>query len=231
MNLDDYCSGGYFLMRSGRPDWKSPWGAHLPEGNLISLSTCICRDRLSVSWGWTPGNLEAALRFGIVESRIEEFVTWSRDDFLKSVGYDGMFHSVDAARNFARRFEIDRRDLFIIGAALPRLLHELWTGEASDAAGIDKRIQACLVVEPGGVVLGYDIVSFRYGDFGHSWLCSGLDKDMHELYGIRANHHGLLATYEDAKQVNDWIAEDDCKGQRAEPEPYDFWLLMSYPLE
>jgi len=41
----------------------------------------------------------------------------------------------------------------------------------------------------------------------------------------------VLDSYTDAKQINDWIAEDEGKGTRAEPEPYDFWLVLSYPLE
>lgn len=54
---------------------------------------------------------------------------------------------------------------------------------------------------------------------------------MNKLLGLRANARVLIDTYADAKKVNDWIAEDDGKGVRAEPEPYDFWLLVSYPLD
>ena len=67
-------------------------------------------------------------------------------------------------------------------------------------------------------------------DFGHSWLCSGLERDMHERFGIRANNKGLLDSYADAKQVYDWIADDAMQGARAEPEPYALWLLLAYPL-
>jgi hypothetical protein len=233
VTLDDYCSGGYFLVRPGRPDWGSSFWNFVPEGDLISLSHCVCRDRLEVSWGWTHGNREAALRFGIADERWEEFRAWCEGEFLnhESVDFDGMFHSVNGARAFVRQFNINHLDLALIGAALPKALIDLWSDEAPAPAGIDKRIRARLAVEPGGDVLGYDVVSFGFGDFGHSWLCSGLDKDMYDLFGIRANNYGLLATFQEAKQVYDWIAEDDCKGQRAEPEPYDFWLLMSYPFE
>jgi hypothetical protein len=230
INLADYYSGGYFLIRPGRPDWGPNFGLYLPHGDLISLSHCICRDRLQLSWGWTPGDHEAAQRFGIRDERWEEFRAWCGDEYKKSLDYNGMFHSVDAARAFVRRFNLNHRDLVLIGVGLPKALFDLWSDEAPDAAGISKRIQARLAVEVGGEVLGYDVVSFDYGDFGHSWLCSGLDEDMHDLYGIRPNQDGLITTFDDAKKVYDWIAEDEGKGHRGEPEPYHFWLLMSYPL-
>jgi hypothetical protein len=53
---------------------------------------------------------------------------------------------------------------------------------------------------------------------------------MHELFGIRPNQYGLISTYDEAKKVHDWIAEDNMQGTRAEPYPYDAWLLVSYPL-
>ena len=41
----------------------------------------------------------------------------------------------------------------------------------------------------------------------------------------------MIDSYEYAKKIYDWIAEDEQKGTRAEPEPYDFWLLTSYSIE
>lgn len=114
---------------------------------------------------------------------------------------------------------------------MPLEHQKIWLDEEPDDEGIAKRVKQGIAVEPGGTPIGYDILSYGgYRDFGHSWLCSGLEKDMHELFGIRANELGLLATYDDARKVYEWIAEDECKGIRAEPEPYDMWLLLSYPL-
>ena len=50
---------------------------------------------------------------------------------------------------------------------------------------------------------------------------------MNELFGIRPNPYGLIDTYEDAKKVADWIAEDKHRG---EPLPYYPWLIVQYPL-
>ena len=80
------------------------------------------------------------------------------------------------------------------------------------------------------MILGFEIASFAYHDFGHSWLCSGINQDMYQLYGIHPNAYGLIDTAEDARKVYDWIAEDEMQGRRAEPEPYAYWLLVSYPL-
>ncbi|MBC7870871.1 MAG: hypothetical protein H7Y09_08530 [Chitinophagaceae bacterium] len=231
IDLRDLYSGGYFLLRAGRPDWPPPFGEFLPNGNLISLSNCICRKRLSVIWGCDPGNRKAALEFGIPETRLTEFVAWCGTEYRESMDLTSMFYSSDAARNFIRRFELNTDNLFIIGAGLPHELHKAWREEEPDNEGIAKRVKQGIPIDKSGEPIGYDVVSYSYHDFAHSWLCSGLEKDMSETFGIRVNSIGLLNTYADAKKVNDWIAEDDGKGVRAEPEPYDLWLVVSYPLE
>jgi hypothetical protein len=48
LNLNDFYSGGYILIGSDRPDWPPLFGDYLPPGNLLSLSTCFCPQRLSV---------------------------------------------------------------------------------------------------------------------------------------------------------------------------------------
>ncbi|MCA9885199.1 MAG: hypothetical protein KC708_19615, partial [Anaerolineae bacterium] len=75
-----------------------------------------------------------------------------------------------------------------------------------------------------------EVLSESFTEMGCSWLCSGLEKDMFTLFGIRPNEHGLLNSLEDAMKVYEWIAEDECKGYRAEPEPYFPWLVVSYSI-
>lgn len=79
-------------------------------------------------------------------------------------------------------------------------------------------------------MLGFEVVSYWY-QLGHSWLCSGLEREMHQLFGISPNARGFIDTLEQAMQVYEWIAEDEQKGQRAEPEPYYPWLVVEYPLK
>ena len=230
IDLSQFYSGGYFLLRAGRPDWPPPFGEYLPNGNLISLSKHICEKRLSVMWGWKPNDPEAALEFGIPEVRLTEFFDWCGKDYHELMDLSSMFYSPEAARTFVKRFEVDTDNLFIIGAALPKELHDAWIHEEPDSEGIAKQIKQGLPVDKSGELLGYDIVSYSYSDFSCSWLCSGLEKDMNALFGIQTNSKGLIDTYTDAKKMNDWIAEDEGRGIRAEPEPYDFWLLLSYPV-
>jgi hypothetical protein len=230
VDVQDFFSGGYFLLRAGRPDWQLPFGQFLPEGNLISLSEHICRQRLSVIWGWNPGNREAALGFGIPDAQLDEFVTWCGEEYREWMDLTSMFYSPEGAGAFVRRFNLNTENLFIIGAALPKELHQAWIEEEPDNQGIAKRIKQALPVEEGGRLLGYDVVTYSYSDFACSWLCTYLDKEMNEMFGIRANSIGLIDSYADAKRVNGWIAENE-NTTRVEPEPYDFWLLLSYPLE
>jgi hypothetical protein len=232
IDLNDYYSGGYFLLRANKPDWPA-LQTDLLAKKLVSMSTCMC-PRVSVGWGWTPGNRQAALDFGIPPGRLDDFIDWCGYASKTEIGVWSMFHSIDIARQFIRRFLPDTTDLNLIGVGLPKDLAEkswLHAGGQKDS-GVEKRIQQELPIEPGGETLGFDVVMYNYNDFGDSWLCSNLQYDMHDLFGIRPNQYGLMDNAEDARKIYDWIAEGEKLGiHRAEPEPYYFWLLVSYPLE
>jgi hypothetical protein len=230
-DLDNFYSAGYFLIRANTPDWPDFRADLLPE-KLISLSTCIC-PRVEVTWGWLPGNPEMALEFGIPQEQLDAFLEWCKREYETSMDYVSMFYSPEAVREFIARFLPETTGLYLIGVGLhqdsdvaSRHVH----GEGEPPTGIEVRLGQHLPMELGGDMLGFEVVSFAYHDFGHSWLCSGLHKDMHALYGIRPNAYGLIDSEDDARKVSDWIAEDEMKGTRAEPEPYDYWLLVSYPL-
>lgn len=230
INRADYYSGGYFLIRASKPDWPQLQTNLLPD-KLVSLSECIC-PRLFVYWGWTPGDRQAALDFGIPESRVDEFTEWCRKPFEADMAYPSMFYSTEAACRFVRRFLPDRDKLYLIGVGLPQELEADYRRAESgeEKTGVTQQIGEHSPLESGGTVLGFEIVSFSYHDFGDSWLCSGLEREMHRLFHIHPNPYGLIDTYKEAKKVYDWIAEDDMQGRRAEPEPYYPWLLVSYPL-
>jgi hypothetical protein len=148
------------------------------------------------------------------------------------MAYTSMFHSTDGARRFVAYFLPEVANLYLIGVGLH---HELETArwgipDTQETHGVTARISQHLPLEVDGTMLGFEVVSYAYHDFGHSWLCGGLEREMHDLYGIRPNPYGLIDTFTDAKKVHDWIAEDNLQGTRAEPEPYAPWLLVSYPL-
>jgi hypothetical protein len=227
VDLNNYYSSGYFLIRADHPDgWEL-----LSTGQLVSLSTCVC-PRLELSWGWNPGDRESALEFGIPADRLDEFVAWCQHDYETEMDLWSMFHSKESARRFIKRFLPDIQNLYLIEVGLPRELEEKNWREPSEEEvyGVEKRIEQHLSMETDGEVLGFEVVSFEYGNLGHSWLCSHLDIEMSQLFGIRPNQYGLLNTHDEAKKIYEWIAEDEMMGTRAEPVPYDFWLLVSYPL-
>ena len=85
-------------------------------------------------------------------------------------------------------------------------------------------------LEPNGNILGFEILSYSYSDISHSWLCSGIEKDMNELFAIHPNPYGLIDTHKEALQVYEWIAEDKLQGTRGEPEPYYPWLIVQYSI-
>lgn len=232
IELSDYYSGGYFLLRTDKPDWEQLKHDLVPE-QVISLSQCIC-PRLCVWWGWTPGSPDAALKFGIPPDKLNEFLNWCGRAHQLEIDHGAMFFSLEIVRRFVQRFELTGDDLRIIGAGLHRECEGTFLSTQSDEngpIGVTERIRQRLPLEAGGKILGYEAVSYSYSDFGHSWLCGGIERDAFELFGIRPNEHGLIATYAEARQVHDWIAEDEMRGGRSEPEPYAPWLLVSYPLE
>lgn len=226
VNLNDYYSAGYFLLRANHPGWDIPT-ALFPE-HLISLSGCIC-PRLVLTWGWSPGSQQEAVDFGIPVDEFEALAAWCQNNGDSEFGFPGVFYSTDNARRAVKRFRIPTETLYIIGVGFPRDLEEMgWPGAESDDRdyGIKQQIMRHLPLASGGEVLGHEVVSFDHGDFGHSWVCNHIYE---EPFGFSPNSRGLISRYEDARKVYDWIAEDDLKGLRAEPEPYYIWLLVSYP--
>ncbi len=241
IDLNDYVAAGYFITKySTEGFWKSPL---MPE-RVISLSNCIGKT-VMVYWDWdVEMHREEILDFGIPIEKFSAFQKWSaRADTEKGVVYPNVFHHLEDARQFITDFVPAQDDLFLIGAALPKALADSLLADGQRITrsvnkqpdsffityGVSQALTDKREIESSGEVLGYEIVSYDMGYLGHSWLCSNLEKDMNDLFGIHPNQYGLIETYEEAKKVYDWIAEDEMKGHRAEPEPYYPWLLVRYP--
>ncbi len=233
IDIQRFVSAGYFLIRAGSPGWEQLQTELLPT-TLLSLAKTISL-RFNVAWGWRTGSKQTALDFGVAETDWDEFVHWCGYEYASEMDVWSMFYTPDSARHLAQRFLRDITDLHLIGVGLPRELEvAYWREPVQDSDkvyGIEKRIEQRLPIADGGQPLGFDVVSFSYSDFAYSWLGSYLHFEMYKLYGIRPGTFGLLETEEDAKRINDWIAEDEMRGQRAEPEPYDYWLLLEYPMD
>lgn len=242
IDLNDYVSGGYFVVKySDHGFWKSEL---LPE-RVISLSLCISM-RFQADWGWRKmGRPPKEDDLGIPPEKHAAFYAWSSEANADS---DGIYDIANARYAISEFFPGDP-DVLLIGVGLRReLVDEFLTYKPYPAEHpnyvvyqrpdadqersnqlkghfVHKRVP----LEKDGRPLGFEVISFFYS-WAHSWLCSGLEKNMHELFGIHPNSYGLIDSYEEAKKVYDWIAEDKMQGTRAEPEPYYPWLIVHYPV-
>jgi hypothetical protein len=235
-NIDrsQFYSGGFFLIRAVETPQGLDDSNLLPE-KIISLSSCFCK-KLDNTWTWTADKTEEAFEFGISESKWDMFKSWCSTQYqAEQLDMYGMFNSKQIVQDCVQQFISDKTNLHLIEVGLPHYLGaDNWREQIPDDGhdvGIEQRISRCIPMLKDGLTLGFEVVSYCYHDFGHTWLCSYLHREMHELYGIKPNQYGFIDTFDDAKKVYDWIAEDDMRGRRGEPEPYDFWLVVSHPLE
>ncbi len=235
--MTDFVAGGYFLLKSvPRQMWMA---ADLLPEDILSLSECISPS-VQIYWGWHENGQAEARRFGVPESKLADLREWLT--LTDKVHFSNVFFTAAAAWEFAAEFLAGIEQVHVIGIGLPHVLVDgflqdnpqtVYNGMAGKSKSAEYGINAVLRIGErlslGGETLGYEVLSYSYA-IGHSWLCSGLERDMHTLFGIRPNAHGLIDTLEEAMQVYEWIAEDEQKGQRAEPEPYYPWLVVEYPL-
>jgi hypothetical protein len=240
IDLTQYVAGGYFIIKSVLRDAdRSP--DLLPE-RLISLSSeCICPS-VKIYWGWESGKHHPeALEFGILPEKLPELAVWSKENHETEIDHPNVFLNLEAAQSFASHFLPPQSDTVLLGIGLPESLvadfmaenqqfHESQDGTRTPIVnGVQKILSQSSQLPGGGETIGFEVVSY-WQMLGHSWLCSGLERDMADHFGIRPNAHGLIATHTEAMRVYAWIAEDEQRGHRAEPEPYYPWLLVEYPL-
>jgi hypothetical protein len=80
-------------------------------------------------------------------------------------------------------------------------------------------------LEAGGNPLGYEALDVHPSEQRHSWLCHGLEREMHERFGIRPGAFGLLRSQEDACRVATVCGEGG-----GEPGVWRAWRIVEYPL-
>lgn len=239
IDLSDYVSGGYFVAK---PIQREPWMSKelLPQ-TIISVSSCRNNSKVLVYWGWDiEKHHNAVVNLGIPSSKISDFQEWSTSD---KVGYTSTFYTLGAAREFICTFITDDSSWSIFGVGLPKQMAnkflidnprssfdprtQTWQKEI---LGVNLALSQHKALDPNGTILGFEIISYSYFDMNCSWLCNGIDRDMFKLFNIRPNQYGLIDSYAEAKQVYEWIAEDELQGTRSEPEPYYPWLIVQYPI-
>ncbi len=224
INLDDYYSAGYFLVRkSNRPFWLTE-PARLVSEDLISLESEFC-PKFHLSWGWDSDRHHLAIEFGIDPTRIGALERWCYTHHRNDIDVWIMFHSTKAVQAFVNQFipKSERDGLLIIGAGLHQSAHDAWQDDDETIEGVEKRILEKLPIEIGGQILGFEVASYAHNDFDHTWLSHGHHKGIFEEYDIRPNQYGLLHSQQDAIIARDYTNLHD-------GYIYDYWLLVSYPI-
>lgn len=227
VDLSNYVAGGYFVAKPvPREEWMS---AELLPEQLITLSSCRNPSKVEIYWGWdTDKHREKISELGIPENKLDAFRAWSTSD---NFAYPNVMYTLEAAQEFVTQFLPHSDEYQVFGVGLPKaLVSILLDFEGQAVEGTNRLLAEHSSLALNGVSLGFDIISYAHGDLNCSWLCNGIDRDMYQEFGIRPNQYGLIDRYNDAKQVYDWIAEDELRGTRAEPLPYYPWLIVQYPI-
>lgn len=223
MDIDEYYSAGYFLIRkTKRPDWLSEPVGLVPD-EMISLEGAFC-PKFHLSWGWNPPNRTEAINFGIDESKWSEFETWCANQREHEIEVWSVFISTSAVHRFIEMFIPDtkREGLTIIGVGLHQSCIIDWE-EPDGTEGVEIRILKRLPIEKDGQILGFDIASYAHHNFDHTWFSHGHQIGVSEELGIRPGKFGLIQTREEAVLVRDYTDKHD-------GYVYEYWLLVSYPV-
>ena len=220
IDLSEYVAGGYFVVKYSDHGFEP---SELLPQRLISISNCIGR-KLEIYWGWdTNQNRQDILDFGIPEEKFSAFETWSTS--ASNIGFPGVFYTLDAAREFIATFLATVQDIVLIGIGLPNEMVDDFIVDnpqtvydpatqmhLQDLYGINYVLHQKNQLASEGQAIGFEVVGENFG-LSCSWLCSGLEKVMHDLFGIHPNSYGLIDSYEDAKKSG--LPKMRCKGLAA----------------
>jgi hypothetical protein len=231
--ISQHISGGYFLAKYlKRPD-SMP--ADLLPDRILSASNCIADipDAWAVKWAnyKESDRREEAAKFGITPEILPQVIEWVTSGLESQlIGWPVVFYSLETARKFAQRFLPNDSDLALIGIGLlPQLatllLREEKPPDNHGTPGIYEAIGQGISLEPGGEVLGFEVLGYEWGGF-HSWLCNGLEVDSYREFNVRPNSHGFISDLEDACKSAQYASREEVG---AEPALWQPWLVVKYP--
>jgi len=237
--LSDYLSGGYYIAKYiERPSYFPK--DLLPE-RIFSISKCIS-SFIPGTWAinWTVDEeserLERARYFGLSAEELKEITQWATDNFEVEFGAWCAFYSLYSAYNLRDRFLTGQNDLVIFGIGIHKSYFEVFTDAAKPPpqqpgyapegkTGVYTCVSKGKNIEPGGDVLGFELVNLEHGLIGCSWLCNGLERVFHDRLGIAPNKEGFIDTFESASECVDLISRGDIN---AEPGLWLPWLVVRY---
>jgi hypothetical protein len=224
--LDDYISGGYFLVtRINRP----PDVSNLVPDSVVTLSNCFT-DIAPDTWADADyryddeERVQAALKFGIPASAVPELVSMFTQA-VRPQHLTNAFPSLFVAQNFYRCCT-DKGLVVLVGLGLERSLvptfHEQLHDDSNQGYGLVERVNANAPLERGGKVLGYEPLGFEATQF-HSWLCHNAPVEAHDRFGILPNSEGFIDSFADAVRVT-----QNLKATGAETAIWEPWLVVQY---
>jgi hypothetical protein len=238
VDLDQFAAAGYFLARlSDREPWMS---AELLPERILSACSCICTffpDSWAMNWSSSPEERsKAAAVFQVPDDRRASRTSWAEASFDKAFGWPRVLYSLEDART-ARKLlgaTVDGVVLFALG--LPRDLAEEFLDGAQappqqegyaavGATGYFKCVASAEPLAAGGAPLGFELLSSWMGLLTHSWLCNGLEQQLHEKAGLVPNPNGFIA---DLHTACDCVRRIDSGEVSAEPEAWFPWLVVQY---
>jgi len=235
IDLNDYVAGGYFVVKYTASSEHGFRPSELLPERIISVRGCISAT-FQIYWGWdTEKHKSDALHFGIPNEKLMALSDWIRESHRGEMEHPNVFLEAEYAHNFAAAFLDVSDDFIVIGIGLhndlvDKFRKENYYNHDDVKHGLDRLLYERMPLQPSGEILGFEVVGYNI-NFSCSWLCGGLERDVHELFGIHPNQYGLIDSYEDAGKVSEWINEDETGHSRGEPDPYYPWLLVQYPVE
>jgi hypothetical protein len=222
----DYVSGGYYVLKAiPRPSGLS---GILPD-QLLTMSRCftnVVRDIVQLQFNdydnVRQSVADEAREFGIPQTQIPELVSWAK--MQHNTNYH-VYSEVGPAIELRQRFITDP-SAHVVGIGLhTSLIHSFGSQLVKDVnrgIGLLEIVNENRPLAEGGKALGFEPLGFEATSF-HSWLCHRAPDEAYKRFGIRPNQLGLIESFDDARQVNEYLLETG-----AEPAIWEPWLLLDY---
>jgi hypothetical protein len=224
---------GFLVTRPApRPDTAA---AIVPEV-VITGSDCIAPMAPS-TWtlAWVTNTRDERLAclgaFGLGDALLDDVVARSTAKFGAGLGWPHMFTDLETAREFLRRFVPRDHDARLLALCLSAADGARFVANSGAASSSEPAVLATLrsgrAPPPGGTALGSDLLGLEAGGSFHSFLCNGLEAEVHARCGVVPNTWGLYDDHDVARRSAAAIEEVGT----AEPGPWFAWRMLDYARE
>jgi hypothetical protein len=243
-NPRSYVAAGYFLSRDAGE--RDATGTTLRRITLAHDHTPrrFFPGAWALSWCSAPRaeRLERAAAFGIAARELDDVVAWADRSFGSAFGAWDVFFKLEGARDAARTFLRQARDVELWGVGLHQSLARGFCSASAPpppAAGTAPtgpsglHAAACLHPAPladGGTPLGHELLVPEIGATFNSPESLHLDeRAVLQAAGVAPNGHGLVDSLNDALaccRLLDALAPEAQRG----PTGWLPWLIVRYSL-